>query len=405
MRNVVEISTVENEERLGYLRHRWNQILVQSRSDTIFLTWEWLMTWWRSYGAGKVLWILEIKRDGKLVGLAPLYRKRISWLGIQYNALYLIGDGSGDSDYLDIIAINGEEDLVVNSITSFLLNHSDQWDIFFVNEVPQTSPNLDLLRKYFRRAACYWKEEESPCTYIVLPSGWDDYVRRLKPRMRTKVRSLTTQIENSFDVRFDRCGALNELDARLESLFDLHGQRWSHKGQEGVFVSPDRCEFYRAMARLFHSRGWLRFYSLALDNRYVAHQFCFEYHNQMFLLQEGFDPSWNAQGIGNVLRAYVLRDCIERRVSVYDFLAGVTFHKLAWGAQVKSGIRGAIGRPTAKTRLFFEVPQVIALGKKSLKRVLPERLLTAARSLRSGRTAGVQVGRSRAHNTSHERPA
>src|SRR5262249_31776211 len=159
--------------------------------------WEWIVAWWRSYGAGKKLWILKVERDGDLVALVPLYCKSFHQFGMQYQGLYLIGDGSRDSDYLDVITKTEEEELVARALVQFLLQHREQGDILFLNEVPETSANLPLLRRFFQEAGCYWQEADVCCTYVTLPADWDDYLRGLKPRMRTKIRSLTKQLEQN----------------------------------------------------------------------------------------------------------------------------------------------------------------------------------------------------------------
>jgi len=77
-------------------------------------------------------------------------------------------------------------------------------------------------------------------------------------------------------------------------------------------------------------------------------------------------------GIGNVLRAYVFRDCIDRKVSVYDFLGGVTPHKLSWGAEVKKSLRITAAPPKAKNRVIFNLSKGIMSAKNGLKAILPE---------------------------------
>ena len=56
------------------LRREWNPLLSRSRFDTVFLTHEWLSTWWEYLGEGE-LWILAFRRpqNGELVGIVPLY--------------------------------------------------------------------------------------------------------------------------------------------------------------------------------------------------------------------------------------------------------------------------------------------------------------------------------------------
>jgi len=166
-------------------------------------------------------------------------------------------------------------------------------------------------------------------------------------------------------------------------LFRLHRLRWQTKNREGVFVSVNKRRFYYEMSSNFLAKDWLRFYSLAVGNKYVAHQFCFEYKETMFLLQEGFDPEWADLGIGNVLRAHVFRDCIERGVKRYDFLGGATPHKQSWGGTIKNSLRVAVGKPLPKNALFFGVPRILDAGKDSLKAVLPARVLAWRRSLLS----------------------
>jgi len=370
---MIEISIVDSEDGLKCLRDDWNRLLQQSSSDTIFLTWEWMVSWWGSYGTGRTLWILKVEMDNELIGLAPLYKQKFHWFGyLSYSGLYLIGDGSGDSDYLDLIAKVGTEEVVVRSLVEFLLKHQTQWDVFFLNETPSTSGNYRSLRRFFREASCFWQEVEVPCTYVELPSDWEQYLRSLKPRMRTKIRSLTKRLEQDFTVQIDYCKRGDELQAWLESLYKLHGERWQQNGQEGVFISSSKRQFYQCISSLFLTQGWLRFYALTVNGRYVAHQFCFEYRNQLLLLQEGFAPQWERYGVGNVLRAYVFRDCIERKITVYDFLGGVTDHKLSWGGTVKKSIRMAIGLPVIKNSIFFRLPKAIAVGKSTLKALLPE---------------------------------
>jgi CelD/BcsL family acetyltransferase involved in cellulose biosynthesis len=347
-----------------------------------------MVSWWKSYGAGKRLSILEVEKDGDLIGLAPLYRQEFRRFGFTYRGLYWVGDGSADSDYLDLLARRGEEEFVGRAIVQYLTENKGEWDLLFLNEVPESSSTLRLLQKYLGEAHCYWQQTERPCSYIALPSNWNSYLQSLKPRVRTKIRSLTGNLERQFRVRFDRSDQAEELGSRLDSLFQLHNRRWQENDRDGVFLSRAKRLFYGEMSRQFQKRGWLRFYSLALNDQYAAHQFCFEYQNTMFLLQEGFEPGFAAHGIGNVLRAYVMRDCIERGVAVYDFLGGVTQHKLSWGAKIKFSIRAVGARPTAKNRIFLEVPRIAEAGKQCLKSVLPGPVIDWGKTLVRKRSIG-----------------
>jgi len=377
---MLDLAITNSEHELDTLRVAWSALLDTSAADNVFLTWEWASVWWRHYGKDNELHVIRITEEGELIGLVPLYARRFRRFGLAYTSLHLLGDGSWDSDYLDVIARSGDEETVVQALATFLTSREASHDILFLNEVPESSPGIQHIRRYAKRSAWYWNEVPVACAYVELPADWDTFLKRLAPRMRTKIRSLTKALEQEFSVRYERCEREEDLPARLDDLFRLHALRWNEKQSQGVFASTEKRQFYREMAARFLERGWLRLYSLLVDGRYVAHQFCFEYKNRVFLLQEGFDPAWETRGVGNVLRAHVFRECIASGVSTYDFLAGVTPHKRSWGAAVKTTIRASTGHRTAKNMVFFVLPRLVDNGKQWVKALLPDRVLAWARS-------------------------
>jgi CelD/BcsL family acetyltransferase involved in cellulose biosynthesis len=376
------VTPVTTDAAFFAMQGEWNDLLQQTPHPSVFATWEWVFAWWTAYHEKKHLSILRVTQDGQTVGLAPFFRGVTSrYRFLPLRLVSLLGDGSHDSDYLDFISKSGHEHAVARCVADFLLGASNEWDAILLNEIPDTSPHLAVFGHLFPEDAFYYEETAVPCAEVTLPSDWNAYLGRLKPRMRSKIRSLTSHLTQSFAVVFDRCERAEELSPRLASLFDLHQRRWQLEGQEGVFASPAKRLFYHEMSSRFLARGWLAFYSLAVDGQPVAHQLCLEYGNRMYLLQEGYDPAWTNHGVGNVLRAYVFRDCIGRGLAAYDFLGGVTPHKLSWGSTVKMSRRIAIGPRTLTNRIVFEGPRALAWGKDKAKRILPDRLLRWGRSV------------------------
>src|SRR5258708_28460269 len=58
------------------LRGEWNALLRRSAMDSVFLRWEWMRTWWDIFNRNRKLFILTIRFNDRLVGLAPFY---IEW--------------------------------------------------------------------------------------------------------------------------------------------------------------------------------------------------------------------------------------------------------------------------------------------------------------------------------------
>lgn len=364
----LRVIELRGDEGLAGIQAEWEALLAQSASDTIFLAPDWVRSWWTAYSAGRELVALRIEDASGLVGLALMYRREEQiFQGLRQPALAFVGDGSADSDYMDWIAARGREPEVVRAIMDHLTSRTPKWDLLVLREIPDTSPNLGAIEALARERGWSWTTEQVPCARVALPRSWDDYLRMLKPRMRTKVRSGLRDFEARPDARFDRCSSLDDLAPRLASLYELHNRRWDMEGKRGIFHAEDKRAFYEILSPRLLARDRLRLYSLSVGGRYVAHQYCFEYANRLFLLNEGLDPEWFEHGVGNALRAYAFRDCIARGVDVYDFLGGVTQHKLSWGAEVVHSVRVITGPPSIRNRIAFTARDAREAAKRLLR--------------------------------------
>ena len=361
---------VEPERALGALANRWSELLRASAADTVFLTPEWMSAWWAAYARGRTSAIVLARRGGEIVGILPLQIVEERYRGtIPIRVVRFLGDGTHDSDYLDFIAPRCEES-VVPAFWAWLRGGAGplRYDLARFNEIPVASPHYALVRGLAAESGALIEEERVGCVVTALPASWDGYVTGLKPRMRTKVRSLRRELETGRAVTLVPCASEEALDATLESLFALHQRRWAARGEPGVFGGSEKRAFYRALGRALLRRGWLDFHTLTVDGAPVAHQFCARYQGTSFLLQEGYDPTWETLGVGNVLRSMIVERLIAEGVGAYDFLAGVTDHKLSWGGTVKESARLTLRGRGPRAALVSGITRVAAATAAALRR-------------------------------------
>lgn len=205
------------------LSDRWNSLLTESSSNTIFLTWEWLEAWWNNYGRDRALFVLSAWEGDSLEGLAPLFLDRFRRWGAKRTCLRLIGDGSHDSDYLDCIGRRGRENEV---IAAFLECQRSRWDCLEFHGTLECSPCLAALMNFARGKSWTISSEPIPCATLSLPRNWNNYLRLLKPRFRTRVRTTLSYFEEKIGATPVPCGDSREIEQWLRILFDLHTRRW-----------------------------------------------------------------------------------------------------------------------------------------------------------------------------------
>jgi CelD/BcsL family acetyltransferase involved in cellulose biosynthesis/peptidoglycan/xylan/chitin deacetylase (PgdA/CDA1 family) len=377
----MKIGEVRQESDWQRLKGTWNPLLEASGSATTFLTWEWLSAWWSAYGVPGELRILTAEDEGGAVrGLAPLRRQSIRRYGHTFETLAFIGDGSSDSDYLDFIVQREYEPAAMASFLAHLEKEMRSGTILCFNDVPATSPNLaSLLSVVSERGFVSTEDEPVPCASVALAADWDEYLSTLRPRFRTKVRSVLRQLEQRPDVRFGFCDDKVQLERLLPALFDLHTRRWNQDGKPGVFHWNRKQHFYKELSPQLLDRGTLRFSWLEWKGRILACQYGFVSGSTYLHLQEGYEPASEHWNVGVGLRAWSIREFIRAGITTYDFLAGVGRHKTDWGAGVKESRRIVVAAPQLTSTLFCRGPAWHARTKEAVKAILPESVLALRR--------------------------
>jgi len=323
-----------NWEELEPLAERWNQLLARSRSDTIFLTWEWCRAWWKAYGGGRSVFVLTAWQGQELVGVAPFYKDFVRRWYHRSMCLRIIGAGSGDSDYMDCFAEPGLENTILSGFVELLESCREDWDLLQIEGMREDSPFLSALREVSWQVEWPLSAYDVPCATLRLPRTWDEYLHTLRPRVRTKARACIEYLEQ-LKLMPAACRTETEVDVWLTELFDLHMRRWQQRNRPGVFRDASKRAFYHELSKSALKKGWLAFHRLAWGERPLSLQYGFRYQNRIYILQEGFEPSFDRLRPGFALRSWVLRHEIENGLSEYDFLAGTARHKLDWGAQQK----------------------------------------------------------------------
>ncbi len=358
---------------LEHLREQWNALVLQSADPSVFLTWEWLDSWWESYGgASEALVLTAADSADNPVVIAPFQRaERSPGAGVNLRFLRFMGDGSYDSDNLDFIIHRQYLGEGTNLVVDWLEQNQREWDVLELNTVPAESPVFAGLKKELSRREWVQRSELGPRVVIHLPETWEGFLDSLSDKLRSDVVRRYRKLEREHGVRIWRCDNPAELPRALEKLFQLNTLSWQHRGQPGSFAMPKRREFYQRMAPRMLERGWLDFWLLDAGDRTVAAEFGFCFAGVKTVLLGGFDPEFGSYSVRNVLKANVIRDLIARGIRFYDFLGGGESHKLRWGGEQRDYVFLSCAAPRTGGAIYLSVLGSAMRGKEWARQKIP----------------------------------
>src|SRR5919202_6874192 len=126
----LRVNVIDRIDQCQNLTEDWSRLLAQSKSDTIFLTWEWLYSWARIFlDARRKLFILSVQEKNEVIGLAPWYIDRFKIGPFCGYEIVPLGAPETGSDYLDVIVKRGREKEVANCLYDFLYGEAvSVWD-------------------------------------------------------------------------------------------------------------------------------------------------------------------------------------------------------------------------------------------------------------------------------------
>lgn len=383
-----EIRVHESLASLDILRPAWEELLNQIPTASTFSTWEWLAPWWRAYGGDQRLYALSFHdSDGRLAGLALLSigLRRIAGAAT-LRVIRLMGDGSGDSDNLDLPARPGSEEQVVSALLDHLERSAALWDVAELNTLPPDSPAGAALSSELNRRGWAHSLGFQPGIVIDLPESWEEYRKRLSYNERQQLGKYLRRLQRKYEVQFRKCEREEDLDECLAHLMRLHEARWAREGQEGSFASRARRAFYADVSSLLMKRNWLEFWLVYLNGEAVGAEFNFRYRETMYSLQCGIDPAHWQDRPGYVLRGHVLEQCIASGIRMYDFLGGAGGYKERWAGRERNYIDIHFARPRSRGSVYLRMLYVKGRLRRLFPRWLWAGLWRAKQALRSNET-------------------
>ena len=320
----VDVREIRELGDLEGLRDDWARLWTRDPTATPFQHPGWLLPWWRHLGEGD-LRTLEVRREGRLVGLAPMYRLARGgarrWLPL----------GAGTGDYLGGVFDPGEAGVAIGALLDWIARHLPPEERVEWFQLRAHSPVASLRRHPGLRIRLGTSE---PCHELTLPGDEAALDRRLDPGFRARLRSAWRRATAIAPLTTREAGSAT-LAGAFQELRTLHAASWEARGSPGVLADPRVVAAHEeALRSLPEGTAVLR--SLVQEDRTLAIVYGLadppRPFRKFYYYLGGFDPSMGRLSPGSLAIESAIRWCVRSGFRAFDFLRGGEAYKRRWGA-------------------------------------------------------------------------
>jgi len=333
----METKIIDNYEDFLKLKPLWDNLLEESDNDLVYLTFEWLQTWWEYFGYGHKLFVVLIEESKKIIAAAPLMieNRRIGNLVTLRKLKFIAYE---ISDYMDFIAIRNKKesfDLIFKSV----IDNSHLWDAAELFYIPENSPNLTFWKDSISTLRTFKKifSKQDVAVSIDMYRNANNYselekVIPSKERIGRVLRKKRSKLlRDKQDVVLNRENISSRIEEDFTHFVDFHKDRWRAKSNGSQFENPAVQKYYLNVAKKLSERGWFELASIKSKDDYIAMVYGYIYKGRYYHYISVLNPDYSRYSPSQLLVRFLLESFYaEGNIKVFDFLRGGELDKYDW---------------------------------------------------------------------------
>lgn len=347
MSKTIEIVGID---KLESLREQLDRLSDKADTGNPFLTYEWLITWWRHFGGQDQPLVLIIREGEDILAAAPLMIKKAAFFGLPVTKVQFIG--AGEANYLDFVLGQLSEDILADVLD--YIRKSYKWQIVDLCDISESSFSLEMLKKGMTdKAGCAVLESEV-CPYIAIDTDWESfYQRKLKRKARYNIQRQIKQLQSQGKLEFRRIRQSEDWDFFIREAIKLYRKDWSRKYNLSSFLREESAAFYVDIAREFSRRGWFDFSALFFNEKMIAFSYGITYGKRFVDYVIGYDPEFSAFSPGSCLLRFQIEEMFKQNLKEFDFSKGREPYKSRWQTAERNNYRVLISNKDFYSRLIW----------------------------------------------------
>ena len=329
-------------EELRPIANQWDECVACANAP-VYMSFDWLETWWKFYGRAQVLRLYLVWQGEKLIGGVPWYVQQVGPLGLGVRVAQLVGANLPPKCFEPALGTSAEQQCIVQMVHD--LQQQDKCDLLCMGPVSELWSGSSLwLETVEALGSKGWRSRytrNDVRTVFQLPDRFEAFLAELSPAERKSRLKRLRQLERSCHLEVDVVSAPDTVAGEFDRFVELHSQQWRTQGRGGHFVAwPRGLEFHRELVRRMAAQKKVRFYRMLGDAQVLASRYTYLFGQTLFseLAARVVGDPWDRRGVGACSLLKFIEQAIGEGVRRVDSGLGHYEHKAGMGGrEVEAG--------------------------------------------------------------------
>jgi len=317
------VTRIDTDTAFEALRDDWVGLSRQTEHPNIFGTFDWLYTWWCTFGDEHRLYLLVIRRDRDVVGIAPLMLTSRVSLGRPRRTIRFIG--TPEIDYGDFLGADKAE--ISRQVVRFLITNRSDWTDIDLTQISERSSTVDPLRQALEaeRVRCRLIKIETCSSFVF--EGTEAERAVFNPRRDKGLKSDINYFNRNGQLKLIEHTDPKKITGELYGLFQCHVNRWHNTATPSFFLNRRYCDFYQALTDSLAPRNGISMLVLKHEGLNLAYQFNFKLDGTTYLYTLTHNVFLRRRAPGVIINYFARKHYVQAGFAELDFVRGSQGHK------------------------------------------------------------------------------
>jgi CelD/BcsL family acetyltransferase involved in cellulose biosynthesis len=333
----VQLQVLRDFAELDALEETWDGVVARL-GGAVYMTRDWLETWWVFYGQGRPLRLCVFTANDVIVGLLPLYLDDLGRAPLRLRIARLVGSPIPPKVFDPPLDAQWAIPCLEQCIRRLMIeDHVDVVSLGLVSALNCPRTQVDALSNQLTDVAQCRSDDSEVYSLFRLPDQMADYWNSLSRNEQKKRKYEQRILNKAFAVRAEiLAGPIPELLAEFDCFAEQHTRQWNSEGKTGHFGAwPQGLEYNRTLVTKLGSQRRVRFLRIWAGDQVVARQYVFAFAGRWWweLPSRIVGEQWNRFSLGPSALVTMLQEAIRDGVRQVEGGLGHYEYKLRLGAE------------------------------------------------------------------------